>query len=129
MTNLYEIQDLKERIELYLLQISEYIKVDFIPHEDQERQAPMVVSNIIDGKVMEDEDATENMNIRYEVEQGTIIIEGFSIDNSIIFNNKEKFSFVKFLIHSIVCEIEGENSIHSMKNKLNENINFKIKYC
>ncbi|WP_146051966.1 tetratricopeptide repeat protein, partial [Lysinibacillus sphaericus] len=123
MTNLYETQYLKELIELYLLQISEYIKVDFIPNNQQEKQVPTVLSNMIDGKIIEDEDITENRNIRYEYDQGTILIEGFSQDNSFLFNNKGQFSFVNFLIKSILDELNGFNSIENM---LNENINFKI---
>lgn len=126
--NINETEKLKKLVEKYLSEISEYVKIGIKFGEEDRIEEETISSKLNEGQLFEDEDFNKVERIRYKVDKQlfTILIEGFTSDNSYLFWNKEQFSFIRFLLDSILLEMDENDIGSSLDKMLNENINFKL---
>gem|GEM_PF-487105 len=126
--NINETEKLKKIVEKYLSEISEYVKIGIKFGEEDRIEEETISSKLNEGQLFEDEDFNKVERIRYKVDKQlfTILIEGFTSDNSYLFWNKEQFSFIRFLLDSILLEIDENDIGSSLDKMLNQNINFKL---
>ncbi|MFJ7840650.1 tetratricopeptide repeat protein [Lysinibacillus sphaericus] len=126
--NINETEKLKKIVEKYLSEISEYVKIGIKFGEEDRIEEETISSKLNEEQLFEDEDFNKAERIRYKVDKQlfTILIEGFTSDNSYLFWNKEQFSFIRFLLDSILLEIDENDIGSSLDKMLNENINFKL---